>query len=314
MTAFPTERLILESVDCGGKTSLYQAVHKLSGYRWNIQDRSALSMLVHAEHYKRDTEDILRSFWSELSNLNNRVILLTPSWQVVKSRFEKRGDEIQDLSSLEDLWVSFDNYDWLSALPNVLCLDSGSKPTYELASVVKTWLESLETQSLDGIAQSVQQFVRGTILAPSHPYLAGESYVQFDWVDVSPVFYASDWDLFPPEELSYYNYIRTSFMDKISSEIRGFNAHLIPQGPESRRFIFSGFECISMIQLLQRGGVLHVHAVLRSSNVVSKITYDLRFIRSLVNEALNTFPATLSPTHLERVEYHVRIHSAHLQS
>lgn len=314
MSSFPTERLVLEGCDLCGKSSLYRAIHKISDYRWNIQDRSALSMLVHAEHYKRDNQDILRSFWSEVTNLNNRIVLLTPSWQTVKSRFEKRGDEIQDLTSLEDLWVTFDNYSWLGSLPNVLCLDTDSKPTYEIASVVKTWLESLESQSLDDVTQSIQQFVRGTILSPDRPYLAGESYVQFDWVDTAPAFYPSDWDLFPADEISYYNYIRTTFLEKLSQEIQGFNPHMTPQDSTSRRFIYSGFDCISMIQVLQRGPTLQVHVVFRSSNVVAKVTHDLRFIRCLISEALSVFPATLAPPYVERVEYHVKIHSAHLQS
>ena len=51
---FPTQQLVLEGPDLSGKTTLYNMLHKATGYRWNIQDRSSLSMVVFAKLYNRE--------------------------------------------------------------------------------------------------------------------------------------------------------------------------------------------------------------------------------------------------------------------
>ena len=55
MVKFPIEKIIIEGPDLAGKTTLFSKIHELTQYRWNIQDRSALSMLVYAKLYDRDT-------------------------------------------------------------------------------------------------------------------------------------------------------------------------------------------------------------------------------------------------------------------
>ena len=54
MVRFPVNYLILEGPDLSGKSTFYNALHKKSSYAWNIQDRSSLSMCVHADQYGRD--------------------------------------------------------------------------------------------------------------------------------------------------------------------------------------------------------------------------------------------------------------------
>ena len=88
----PIDYIFLEGPDLSGKTTLYESIHKLSDYRWNIQDRSALSMLVHARYYERDTFRHVEQLRSELFNLNNLTILLLPKWDVIIKRFSDRGD------------------------------------------------------------------------------------------------------------------------------------------------------------------------------------------------------------------------------
>ena len=95
-----TKNVVIEGPDLAGKTTLYEEIHKMSGYKWNIQDRSTLSMLVYARLYNRDVSKWRRKLWREVSNLNNRLILLRPSWSTLVRRYHDRGDEIQDLVSL----------------------------------------------------------------------------------------------------------------------------------------------------------------------------------------------------------------------
>ena len=46
----------LEGPDLSGKTTLFETIHSTTNYRWNIQDRSELSMLCYAEMYGRNTD------------------------------------------------------------------------------------------------------------------------------------------------------------------------------------------------------------------------------------------------------------------
>ena len=69
--SFPTNYLILEGPDLAGKTTFYQMLHKKSGFRWNVQDRSALSMLICAKLYNRGTFPEIERLNAEIKNLNN---------------------------------------------------------------------------------------------------------------------------------------------------------------------------------------------------------------------------------------------------
>ena len=72
----PINMITLEGPDLSGKTTLYETIHKLSDYRWNIQDRSALSMLVYARLYGRNDYHHVENLKAELANLNNIMILM----------------------------------------------------------------------------------------------------------------------------------------------------------------------------------------------------------------------------------------------
>jgi thymidylate kinase len=67
---FITNQLIVEGPDCAGKTTFIEEVHRLTNYRWNIQDRSALSMLVYAKLYGRDTFFEVERLNRQIKNLN----------------------------------------------------------------------------------------------------------------------------------------------------------------------------------------------------------------------------------------------------
>ena len=40
----PINQIILEGPDLSGKTTLYNSIHKLTGNKWNIQDRRNASL------------------------------------------------------------------------------------------------------------------------------------------------------------------------------------------------------------------------------------------------------------------------------
>ena len=120
MTKRPINYVFIEGPDLSGKSTLYNDIHKLSDYRWNIQDRSALSMLIHAKQYGRNTFQHVEQLRSEIFNLNNIIILLLPKWSVISRRFTERGDAIQNLASLKKVYDLFsDAAEELQQYPNV---------------------------------------------------------------------------------------------------------------------------------------------------------------------------------------------------
>ncbi len=104
---FDTHNLTLEGPDLSGKTTVYNLLHKKTGFSRNIQDRSCLSMLCYAILYDRDVTKWRKNLSRELSNLNNRTIILLPDFSTLADRYHTRGDEIQNLDSLEELYCIF---------------------------------------------------------------------------------------------------------------------------------------------------------------------------------------------------------------
>ena len=116
----PIDYIFIEGPDCSGKTTLYEMIHKETGYKWNIQDRSALSMLIHARYYGRDTFNHIEQLKRELHNLNNQLIICLPAWKVIVDRFQKRGDPIQNITSLRKIYDLFqDATEEFQRYPNV---------------------------------------------------------------------------------------------------------------------------------------------------------------------------------------------------
>ena len=92
-------------------------------------------MICYARLYGRDIADHRRRLWNDLSNLNNRVIVLLPEWEVIRHRYEFRGDEIQDLSSLRQLYNIFsEEAEKIKHLPNVIVATDGFLEKRELAT------------------------------------------------------------------------------------------------------------------------------------------------------------------------------------
>ena len=156
----PIDYIFIEGPDCSGKTTLYEMIHKETGYKWNIQDRSYLSMLVHGSQYGRDVTHHEYGFKRELLNLNNRFVLMLPNFQDVVLRYSMRGDEIQSLEEIKKLYGVFEEHaEKLCNLPNVIVLRS-SDLDYDV-SIVRHELEAIEEGSLDMVSGIVKSFCNG---------------------------------------------------------------------------------------------------------------------------------------------------------
>tara|TARA_B100000131_G_scaffold306542_1_gene333741 strand:- start:126 stop:1037 length:912 start_codon:yes stop_codon:yes gene_type:complete len=301
MTRFPTNYIILEGPDLSGKTTFYNSLHKDSSYKWNIQDRSYLSMLVHAAQYERDTKHHEYGMSREILNLNNRFVILLPDFQDVILRYSMRGDEIQSLEDIKGLYKDFENHaNRLCHFPNVTVL-RGSELDYNV-SLVKNEIEAIENGNLDLIADFVKTFAANS---PSHEAtpLSMTLYDDGTFEDVDPS--VMDYE----HEKDYYKKIYSSMITKIRRELRGENEYNRVEPVTSRRFIYTDDTCISLIHASYRGSTLDMHFVLRSSEVAKTFRYDLNFLYFLTNavyKELNLIPKEVD------VRMRFNLNSAHI--
>jgi predicted ATPase len=298
---FETDNVILEGPDLAGKTTLYNEIHRSTGYKWNIQDRSCLSMLAYARLYNRDISKWRRKLWSELSNLNNRIILLRPSWATLVRRYEQRGDDIQDLTSLKKVHRIFqEEGDKILGLPTVVLPPPDLKRD-ELVLYCCSELKDLESVTPTQVGEIVRNFVEASPTDEVTP-------LQFTLTDQWPFPLADPNIMNDSEESKYYDNIAAGVMSNIEREQSGVNEYSVPQNLSTRRFIFTQDTCISLVHTMFRDGVLNVHAVCRSSDVVNTFTSDVRFLHYL--SAMIHMKLSLSSR--IPIRLHVRMHSAHV--
>ena len=265
----PINYIFLEGPDLAGKTTLYEALHKDSDYRWNIQDRSALSMLIHAKLYNRNEFNHIEQLRSELYNLNNVTIILLPPWTEIVERFNVRGDAIQNMTSLQKLYRLYtDAAEELQDLPNVFVIKNIVD-----ADAVKFMTSNLESYE----DPSTNEIQKSCLIACNNKdrEVVGLNFTLYDDGDFSCI---DDGDLLYEKEVDYYDKILSSIKDKIRNEIKGNNEHARPETRNSRRFIYSSDTCISLAHFLLRGDSLDCKFFLRSSDVKNTLYYDLNFL------------------------------------
>jgi hypothetical protein len=299
------DTVTIEGPDLAGKTTLYNDIHELTDYRWNIQDRAELSMLCYSILYKRADADVWRErLHRTLNNLNNRTVVLLPEWDVIEARYHTRGDEIQDLKSLKSLWSIFKNeVAQISGFSTVHVADID--PTTDPESIsndVVMWLRGVEASSEYDVVNDIMMNVSGTPGKECSPLKFRLSYK-------NPM--QDSTILAHEEEEAYYANILSGVLSNISKELSGKNEYEKPQYPSSsRRFIFTQDSCISLIHTMFRNDVLDVHVVCRSSDVVGTFLYDLRFLYYLTGRILRRL--NIDDLHHTQCNLHVSLNSAHI--
>ena len=297
--------ITIEGPDLSGKTTLYNMLHEKTEYRWNIQDRSQLSMICYARQYERGPEvvNLWRSRLDEfLYDLNNRLIVLLPNLSVINKRYEVRGDEIQNLDSLYSLYEIFtDEVKRIEDFPNVLVLrGDGSEDltTKCLAFCVpperyKPWDVSSE------IVQAVDR-TAGKEISP----------LKFTLTIDNPEELLDDSDIMThSDEEVYYANILHKVLKNIQDENAGKNEYGVPQSTfTTRRYIFTQDTCISLIHTMVRGTSMEMNVVCRSSDVVKTFPYDLRFLVYLFGRVYRK----LDVVGVENFKMRVTLNSAHM--
>tara|TARA_R110000772_G_scaffold266268_1_gene388563 strand:- start:1378 stop:2298 length:921 start_codon:yes stop_codon:yes gene_type:complete len=280
----PIDYIFIEGPDCSGKTTLYEMIHKASGYQWNIQDRSALSMLIHAKYYGRNTFNHIEQLKRELYNLNNQMIVCLPDWKVVVDRFNKRGDPIQNLASLHKLYNLFaEAAEEFQHYPNITVIRSVVD-----ASIVDSLINqyrSYESKPMQHMRDSMLQML-GTSAANQWKEVLGLNFVHYDTGDFSDV---NQMMLNYEKEKEYYQKIESGIFDTIKKEMQGENEYKRKEGLESRRYIYTDNSCISLAHFLIRDDHMDVKFFLRSSNVKDTLKYDLNFLKHITSEVFKHF-------------------------
>lgn len=282
--------ITLEGPDCVGKSTLYNNIHRATNFRWNIQDRSQLSMLCYARQYGRlnEVDKWRRELNSFLLDLNNRLVVLLPDFQVIAQRLQSRGDEFQDIDSLRTLHSLFEEeVARIDTRPNVLVVREALGPV-ELSSSCVQWLIRPEHLTLLGVASEVRR------LAESLPdreargcrFQLSVDPDEFSVADAAPMRH-------PPEEV-YYSRILASVLQNIEDELAGKNEYCTKQDPnKTRRFIFTQDSCISLVHTMLRGSELNMRVYCRSSNTEDTFHHDLQFIYYLYSRVYNRLAARL---------------------
>ena len=270
------QHIIIEGPDCSGKTTLFNKIHKETGYIYNIQDRSCMSMIVYSKLYNRGIESIwYDKLLKELNRLDILYIVLLPSEKTILERLKVRGDECQDENSIlivrkyyEDLLKSNLKY-----YPNVLLIES----------------ENLEENCQKSIS-----FINSLNEIPSHELIkslvlkSGKSEL-FDIeckekIDINNIDYTI---LNNPTKKKYYNQIIDKLSNKIFLEISGLSSSRNKNKLDNRNFSYSGNKNISFIHFLWRNQSLNVYVTLKQSNVLKDLWSDYEFLKILCVKSLN---------------------------
>jgi len=277
MITFPINMISIEGPDLSGKTTLISDIHSKTNYRWHLMDRSKMSRMIFAKMYNRDISQTTREFYEEVSNLNNRYVFLMPTFDALKERYRHRGDEIHTIDSLKESYdLFFKEFSRLPFLSNVYGIMNGA--SNRLSNMVIDYHDCIEKHlSLKEVCGQVQNFVK-------HFPNKECNQLTFTLHDDGE-FKESDISSMSEEsEKEYYCHIYNTLMNKIDDEQAGKNPYERKEGIDSRRYVFTEDTCISMIHILNRGGVLDIRFVCRSTDINNKFEHDLKFLYFIASE------------------------------
>ena len=302
MRMTPINQISLEGPDLSGKTTLFQMIHEKTDYCWNIQDRSALSMVVYARLYGRSDYFHVEALKTELSNLNNVMILLLPEWGVIAERFNRRGDEIQNLISLKKVYDLFaEAAEELENYPNVITVKT------EIDKNMVTYIcHNLRSHFQRRSFHSLSNMFMASAAHEESLEKIGMSITHYDSGSFEDV---SEEMLRYEKEKVYYDKIRKQVLRKINDELAGINEYGRIETYESRRFIYTDDSCLSLCHFMLRNEFLYGKFYLRSSETKQTLPYDMNFIKSLTRDV---FSKLSEYSEIKMCKINLKIGSGHI--
>lgn len=296
--------IVLEGADCSGKTTLFEGLHAATNYKYNIQDRSNLSMYIHSKLYGRDDSNTwYKEFWNELKSFKTLYVVLLPEDDVIRDRISKRGDDKQTPDSAVNINNEFRklcNFHFRDMFPNILVLNIDRNTTVE--ELIDTICNRIYTVN----NTTSPELIKSLVFASGKNELTNIS-LRRKVFSTKEKLHPIMWQVlnYPPEK-EYYDKIRMQMIRKIEKELYGIGGKGV-QKTDSRRFIFSGEECISFIHTLFRENELNVKVVMRSSNVYNTLWADYEFLRIICLDIANALNIQKSEIYLD-----LEIRSAHI--
>ena len=199
-------------------------------------------------------------------------VILLPDFLTIVNRYHRRGDEIQDLNSLEALYSIFTlESKKIANLPTVMLLDKTVKPDV-MCEEILVWLNFLEELNPASVGNVIRGFVENS---EKDEYVLDVEY-ESSYSDNNSI-------LNDEKEGSYYNSILLDFKNKVINEFEGINPYGMPQSYNSRRFYYNSDSCISSLHLLPRDYKVDLVATLRSTDVVRNASIDFEFLDFLLS-------------------------------
>jgi len=237
-------------------------------------------MIVYARLYGRNDYFHVEALKRDLSNFNNVMILLLPEWSVIAERFQKRGDEIQNLVSLKKVYDLFSEAaDEFENYPNVITL---RKEIDE--SMVHYIVHNLRSHFERRPFHSYSRMFMGSAATDGSLEKIGMSLTHYDNGSFEDV---SEEMLEYEKEKVYYNKIKRKLLKKIDDELAGANEYGREETHESRRFIYTDDSCLSLCHFMLRNEFLYGQFYLRSSETKETLQYDMNFIKSLTRDVFS---------------------------
>jgi len=308
-----TLKVCIDGVDCSGKTTLWNAIHKATSYRWKLEDRSFVTMVVYAKlHGRKKTVDYERQLINDLSNLNHKYVIIDPSWEVVESRFKQRGDDLHDYEAMKKIHALYHEVaEKVSKFPNVLVL-SGEEDVSDAAQKVNSWILEQDTCNLEKLTRMIQDRARaaegGEVSPLRFSFVEDGNFPENDPRILDVEYVRNNFPAIKPATVVEFNKMVEDMMTTVDKELRGENMYNLPQTLSSRRFIFTQDACVSFIQAMFRDGLLKFYVACRSSHVIDVFPADIRlmyYMCSLVHKKLGLSSST-------RALFEFSLNSAHV--
>jgi hypothetical protein len=225
-----------------------------------------------------------------------------PEWNVIAERFQKRGDEIQNLSSLKKVYDLFSEAaDEFENYPNVITIRNEIDE-----NVVSYIVHNLRSHFERRPFHSFSKMFMGSAATEESLEKIGMSITHYDdgsFEDVSQEM------LLYEKEKVYYNKIKNQLLKKIESELAGVNEYDREETYESRRFIYTDDSCLSLCHFMLRNEFLYGEFYLRSSETKETLQYDMNFIKFLTREV---FIELSKLSEIKMCKIHLKIGSGHI--
>jgi thymidylate kinase len=271
-------QIILEGPDCSGKTTQFKRVWSKiqadNNYQLLLNDRGLMSILAYgmAENRFKNVEDIKDEFLEYLNK--NIIIYFTIELEVLKGRFDKRGDERQEWDDIEKVWKIYEKLKKeFTAHPNFNIVESDQSMDdieFEIGHIIERYINKPYYYTISDAATVLRHF--GKREDTTQELINYEVDLNLSHDDIFEILNETQLTgleqivgKFEQLEKDSYKFQYAKFKKKIETILSGYYGKL--EDIKSRKFVFTDDECLSYYHILCRNNILYVNVHFRSSNI-----------------------------------------------